>query len=125
MRTNYSVWEWTPNDGWTFFLGTNSRASADQVTHGLKYYQPQKWYAVYGSWSFIPISEITAQWRGTRYSWGYVSDQTPGWISVYALSKILSPEVVVGANRVVIEAMPDFMRIELAQRARGTVYTPV
>lgn len=119
MRTNYSVWEWTDANGWKFFLGSNVYDQATQVMRALKAYQPQKWYGVYGPWSFSSVSEISAQWRGTRYLWGWVSTLEHGWITIYAMSQFFPPDVDMQASGAVMNDMPQFMSSAIAMRQQG------
>lgn len=125
MHLPYSVWEWDEYNGWALFFSSNSQGSANQVQRALQSYQPQKYYGVYGSYWMNAAYEIYGYWGRTRYSWGYTVEGDPKWILVYALSKIMRPEVYVNARYIGARGTqpidqigaPSWIAIELHNRA--------
>ncbi len=117
IRTSFSVWEWTQYNGWRLFLCSNSYASAQQVVRALQTYQPNNWYGVYGSWTVPTESPINGVQGAQHFRWGWAPTEV-GWIVVYALSKIMAPNVVVTSSTATMSLMSDFQNYELAARVR-------
>lgn len=119
MRLPYTVWEWTSDNGWQLFLASSSLPSAAQVARALKTYQPQKYYATSGPYDLTEAHPIMGTYRGKRLLWGYSPTKMTGWISVYALSKMLPHEVGVFSDREVTNDMPEMYLTYLNLRMHG------
>ena len=125
MTPRYTVWQWNQYNGWELYFGTSAYNAADQVKRALATYQPQNYYGIYGGYSMNAAYEIYGYWGRTRYSWGYTVDGDPKWVVVYALSKIMRPEVYVNARYVGASSAqpsdqigaPSWIAIELHNRA--------
>ena len=123
MTPRYTVWQWDQYNGWALYFGTSAYNAADQMKRALAAYQPQYYYGIYGSYALNAAFEIYGYWGTTRYSWGYSVGGDPAWIQVYALSKLMRPEIYVSARPLYSGAsagggMPSWMGAEIAQRTR-------
>lgn len=126
MIPAYTVWEWNRYNGWRLFLGSASSSMADQVRRALSLYQPQAWYQSFPrKYSLSPAFDVVGSQFSRNYTWGATPDAETAWISLYALSKLLRPDVLLAVKPYpphsvseVSDAMPSFARIEMAQRYR-------